>query len=47
MAVNQRHDFGDSAIIVARVSTPQQTESPQINDLREYAEGLGYMYVVK
>lgn len=42
MTVNQRHNFGDSAVIVARVSTPQQTESPQINDLREYAEGLGY-----
>lgn len=38
----QKHNFGDSAIIVARISTPQQTESPQLEDLREYAKGLGF-----
>ena len=38
----QKHNFGDSAVIVARVSTPQQTESPQLEDLREYAKGLGF-----
>lgn len=42
MTSAKKHNFGDSAVIVARVSTPQQTESPQIQDLREYAQGLGY-----
>lgn len=40
-----RHNFGDSAVIVARVSTPQQTESPQLEDLREYAKGLGFQNI--
>lgn len=38
--------FGNCAIIIARVSTPQQVLnancSPQIEDLRKYAHSLGY-----
>ena len=38
--------FGDSAILVSRVSTPEQVLNqecnPQISDLQQYAERLGY-----
>lgn len=37
-----KHDFGTAAVIVARVSTPQQLDSPQIEDLVNYAKELGF-----
>lgn len=43
---NQLYDFGTDAIIIARVSTPEQilnpNLSPQINDLKEYAKLYRY-----
>lgn len=42
----QFYDFGKNAIIIARVSTPEQIfnpeSSPQINDLKEYAKLYKY-----
>ena len=39
-------NFGDSAILISRESTPEQVLSqecnPQISDLQQYAERLGY-----
>lgn len=40
-----RYDFGTKAVIVARVSTPTQTSSPQLEDLADYAHQLGYTEV--
>ena len=40
-----RHNFGTKAVIVARVSTPSQQSSPQLQDLEEYAHQLGYSEV--
>ena len=37
-----KHDFGTAAVIVARVSTPQQRDSPQIEELVNYAKELGF-----
>lgn len=45
MTSSERYDFGDSAVIVARVSTPSQKESPQLSDLRNYAQSLGFKHI--
>lgn len=46
MDKKQKIDWGDSCILVARVSTPEQVleegASPQISDLRNYAKDLGF-----
>lgn len=43
------YNFGTDAIIIARVSTPQQVlkpeYSPQLNDLQKYAELYGFKRV--
>ena len=40
-----RYDFGTKAVIVARVSTPSQQSSPQLQDLEAYAHQLGFSEV--
>lgn len=44
----QKIDFGNKAILISRVSTPEQCLSqdlmPQLNDLKKWAKTLGYKY---
>lgn len=46
MGQKEKYDFGKNCVIVARVSTPEQTTSPQLSALSEFAtETLGYTNV--
>ena len=42
-----KYDFGTSAVLVSRVSTSAQTDAPQREDLKRYANELGYTTVTE
>ena len=40
-----KYDFGSKCVCVGRVSTSSQSQTAQINDLKVFAQSLGYKEV--
>lgn len=38
----QKYDFGKNCVVIGRVSTSAQSQTAQIEDLKDYAKSLGY-----
>ena len=41
----QKYDFGKNCVCVGRVSTSSQSQTAQIEDLKQYAKSLGYTHI--